>query len=258
MAMPFDDSFSRRAAEFDSYRRELVLHSRTVSGERREEWLQRLTTLVRALFPDAEAHVRKPGLATRLFSVEVSLPHQDKMHLLDLAAELDDNWRATLRDAVKGGASCVYRDRLDAVWEWVVDLGDCYVTGHIKLRNFNFERREDAGRPERTRSYDRPKNRDFGGPPKRKYGDDNRDRDRDRGRDWKRDDHQGDFRDGSRPPRPRRSTYDSPGDSSDGAPKSPKRGFSPKPERKSYKGSGGGYPKFGSTKKGPFRPKRKS
>ena len=160
--MAFDDSDSRRAAEFDSYRRELVLHAKTVSGERRELWFSRLQELVKAMFPDIEANVRKPGLATRLFSIEVSLPHQDKMHLLDLATELDDNWRATLRDEVKGGASCVYRDRLDAIWEWVIDLGDCYVTGHVKLRNFNFDRGGD--RPER--SFDK---KPFGD--RRPYGD---------------------------------------------------------------------------------------
>lgn len=136
--MPFDSSESRRAAEFDSYRRELVMHSRTVSGEARELWFERLKALVEALFPETEMNIRKPGLATRLYSIEVSVPNQDKYHLLDMATELDDNWRAQIKTEVKGGASCVYRDRLDAIWEFVADLGDSYVTGHVKLRNFSF------------------------------------------------------------------------------------------------------------------------
>lgn len=145
--MPFDSSESRRAAEFDSYRRELVMHSRTVGGEAREQWFERLKSLVEALFPETEMNIRKPGLATRLYSIEVSVPHQDKYHLLDMATELDDNWRAQIKDEVKGGASCVYRDRLDAIWEFVADLGDSYVTGHVKLRNFSFH--QDAERPQR-------------------------------------------------------------------------------------------------------------
>lgn len=154
--MAFDSSDSRRAAEFDSFRRELVMHSRTVSGEAREAWFARLKELVEALFPDSEVNFRKPGLATRLFSVEVSVPGQDKFHLMDMCSELDINWRASIKEDVKGGASCVYRDRLDAIWEWVADLGNCYVTGHVKLRNFNFDHKPNV--PERK----------FGGPDQRR------------------------------------------------------------------------------------------
>gem|GEM_PF-4810568 len=159
--MAFDSSDSRRAAEFDTFRRELVMHSKTVSGEAREAWFEKLKALVEALFPGAETNFRKPGLATRLYSAEVSLPGQDKFHLVDLCTELDDNWRALIKDEVKGGASCVYRDRLDAIWEWVVDLGNCYVSGHVKLRNFAFDpdgtnpNREYRPRPERPGGFER-------------------------------------------------------------------------------------------------------
>lgn len=251
----FDSSDSRRAAEFDSYRRELVLNSRTVSGEAREAWFKKLQELVTAMFPDAECNPRKPGLATRLFSVEVSLPQQDKMHLLDLATELDDNWRAAIKSHVKGGASCVYRDRLDAIWEWVVDLGDYYVTGHVKLRNFRFEGSSDnPGRP----SYDRPQRpyqerRPYGDRPDRDrqpYGD-RPDRERRPYNDRPNQDRRpyGGGGGGDRKPTFDRPRY--PSDESRGS----------QPPRKPY-GHGPstpnkGYPKFGGAKKGPGRPKRK-
>lgn len=250
----FDSSDSRRAAEFDSYRRELVLHSRTVSGESREAWFNKLQELVSALFPDSEVHARKPGLATRLFSLEVALPNKDKMHLLDLATELDDNWRSMIKPHVKGGASCVYRDRLDAIWEWVVDLGDAYVTGHVKLRNFSFENPtrhradQSAERPWRRHQEsdrDRFNDRPSGDRPyqKRPYGSGSYDRpkpDRYRGGDRDRD------RD--------RPTYDRSQGPSDGSRESWK-------PRKPF-GSGSaaprkGYPKFGPAKKGPGRPKHR-
>ncbi|MBL8066002.1 MAG: hypothetical protein JNM34_09100 [Chthonomonadaceae bacterium] len=197
--MPFDPSDTRRTAEFDAFRREMVLHSVTVSGPAREQWFEKLKTLVEGMFPGAQTHFRKPGLATRMFSVEVELPEQDKYHLLDLCQELDDNWRAMVKSEVKAGASCVYRDRLDGIWEWAADLGPCYVTGHVKLRNFKFERPTDRPRPMRDNRGDRPDrpNRDsrpgsrggygkpsssgpyrpsgkFGGPPRRKGPDDRR------------------------------------------------------------------------------------
>lgn len=175
--MPFDSSDSRRAAAFDTFRRELVLHSRTVSGEAREAWFTRLKELVAALFPDAEVKERKPGLATRLYSIEVAMPGRDKQHLLDLAQELDDNWQAQVKEEVRAGASCVYLDRLDAVWEWAVDTGNAYVTGHVKLRNYPFD--QPAGdRPERApREFHAGRGRpSYGdrdrhsGPPKRNFG----------------------------------------------------------------------------------------
>ena len=43
--MAFDSSDSRRAAEFDTFRRELVMHSKTVSGEAREAWFEKLKAL---------------------------------------------------------------------------------------------------------------------------------------------------------------------------------------------------------------------
>lgn len=171
--VPFDSSDSRRAAEFDSFRRELVLRSRTVAGDRREAWFERLKELVSALFPDATVNFRKPGLATRLFSAEVELPGRDKMHLLDLAQELDDNWKATYKEEVKGGASCVYLDRLDGIWEWVLDLGDCYVSGHVKLRNFSFTRErtfdKSRGPSHAPQGSERPFRRP--GPDRKPFGD---------------------------------------------------------------------------------------
>lgn len=284
--MMFDSSDSRRAAEFDSYRRELVLHSRTVSGEAREAWFEKLKELVTALFPDAECNARKPGLATRLYSLEVSLPHRDKMHLLDLATELDDNWRAMIKSEVKGGASCVYRDRMDAIWEWVVDLGDCFVTGHVKLRNFNFDHisnpreRSDGDRPERRPYNDRP---NYGGGERKPYQDRKPYGDRPGGdRPYQDRKPYGDRPGGDRPYQDRKpygdrpsgdrpyqkpfgdrkpysgggggggSTYGRPQGPSGGPPGSPRPPFGRGPS-----GPNKGYPKFGGSKKGPGRPKRK-
>ncbi len=228
-AMPFDSSDSRRAAEFDSFRRELVLNSKTVAGERREEWFQRLKELVGAMFPENESHARKPGLATRMFSIEVSLPRSDKMHLLDLAQELDDNWQAMCKGEVKAGASCVYLDRLDAVWEWALNLGPDYVTGHVKLRSFGFDKPGDGERRGRSEGQ---------GKPDRPYRD-------------KPD----------RPRRPRpsedRPTYGKSRGPSDGPPPSSRPYRSPKPGDRPYGGGGKGRRPSGPTKKGPYRPKRK-
>ena len=193
--MRFGSPESRRAEEFDAFRRELVMRSKTVSGEQRDVWFERLKELIEAMFPESGAHFRKPGLATRMFSAEVPLPGSDKMHLLDLAQELDDNWKSMHRDEVKGGASCVYVDRMDGIWEWALDLGGTFVTGHVKLRNFVFdkdgpksdrpgyERKRhapgDGDAPPRRRSFEQgeggfDRNRRFGGgnegyAPKRNY-----------------------------------------------------------------------------------------
>ena len=268
--MAFDSSDSRRAAEFDSFRRELVMHSKTVSGEAREAWFERLKALVEALFPGAETNFRKPGLATRLYSAEVSLPGQDKFHLVDLCTELDDNWRAAIKDEVKGGASCVYRDRLDAIWEWCVDLGNCYVTGHVKLRNFAFDpdgknpNREYRPRPERPPGYDRPSYGDrrpggdrpsYGdrrpGGDRPPYGDRNRPSNGDRPPYGDRKPY------GDRPQGGDRPTYGNRPDSSPG-PQGSDRPFR-KPWTPGNNSSFGnkGRPKFGKGGPGPGRPKYK-
>ncbi|MCW5937653.1 MAG: hypothetical protein KIT11_10150 [Fimbriimonadaceae bacterium] len=171
------DSPSPRSAEFDEFRRELLLGSKPVAGEEREAWFERLKALCEALFPDSQRLERKPGLASRLFSIEVSLPDKDKFLLLDLANELDDNWRAETKPLVKAGSSCTYLDRLDAIWEWVVDLGDRFVTGHVKLRNYGLEPRSHErpktgyrpaapGRPSGGGGFNRGPRRDFGPPNK--------------------------------------------------------------------------------------------
>jgi len=150
--MRFGSPESRRAEEFDAFRRDLVMRSKTVSGEQRELWFERLKELVEAMFPESGAHFRKPGLATRMFSAEVPLPGSDKMHLFDLAQELDDNWKSMHRDEVRAGASCVYVDRMDGIWEWALDLGSTFVTGHVKLRNFVFDK--DGSKPDKP-TYER-------------------------------------------------------------------------------------------------------
>lgn len=143
-----------------------------MSGEQRELWFERLKELIEAMFPESGAHFRKPGLATRMFSAEVPLPGSDKMHLFDLAQELDDNWKSMHKEEVKAGASCVYVDRMDGIWEWALDLGTTFVTGHVKLRNFVFDK--DGSRPERP-AYERKRRTSEGGdgpPPRRRTSED--------------------------------------------------------------------------------------
>lgn len=172
--MSQDPADARRSLAFDRARRLLILNAKTVSGAARKEWLERFTELLKAMFPDAEMNVAKPGLATRMYAADVAIGSRDKVHALDLARELDDNWRVFAQD-YGTIESCCYLDRLDGMWEWVVDLGDgTFVSGCARLKNSAFVTRED--RSERSEGgFERGRGGygDRGGRPphRRPYGD---------------------------------------------------------------------------------------
>ncbi|MCC6404031.1 MAG: hypothetical protein IT207_08480 [Fimbriimonadaceae bacterium] len=172
--MSQDPADSRRSLAFDRARRALVLGGKPVGGDPRKEWLDRFTELLKAMFPEGELKVAKPGLATRMYSADVAIGSRDKIVALDLARELDDNWRVFAQE-YGTIESCCYLDRLDGMWEWIVDLGDgTFVTGHARLKNSAFVTRED--RPERSDSgFQRGRPGGFGnrGRPdsRRPYGD---------------------------------------------------------------------------------------
>lgn len=149
--MAHDPADSRRSLQFDRARRELVLESVPAAQEVRKQWLERFAELLKAMFPDAEVAMHKPGLATRMFAADVPIGARDKIQALDLARELDDNWRAY----VKGQGtveSCCYLDRLDGIWEWAVALEGYFVTGQVRLKNAAFVASSE-GRPPFRKPY---------------------------------------------------------------------------------------------------------
>lgn len=185
--MAHDSAESRRAAEFDDYRRDLLRHAKPVSAGQREAWFERFQGCVEAQFIGKPIRFSKPGAPNRLFFAEVELAFENAYVLMEKLAELEDAWRVNVKDSVTGGASVHYMDRRDAVWEFALDLGEGFhVCAAVKLRSFPFEK----SKPRADEDSAGPA---FGGPPAhggnrgRKPVYDDRDRGRKDRKPWEQD-----------------------------------------------------------------------
>ncbi len=174
--MPFNSWESRKAEEYQDFLCETLKKSHPVGGELRKRWFETLCAKVTEWFPESEKHFRKPGLASCMFSIEVATPDRDKEELLERLIDFDAEWIALAKPQARGGASLAYPDRLDAVWEFVMDLEGGFVTGAVKLRNATFDMSSGSSRevrdsrppdrrgstPRRAPSSSRPSRPPFG------------------------------------------------------------------------------------------------
>ncbi|MCH7946097.1 MAG: hypothetical protein IIC73_08820, partial [Armatimonadetes bacterium] len=144
--MAIDSRKSHETERFDAYRVKLMRTSVPVSKEARKGWFERFQKLVEAAFPEPRKLFMKPGMATRMFASEIEVPHSHPRDLEAMAQHLDLLWEASTGDEVKEFITLTTPDRRDLVWEFAADLGECYVTGSVKLRNYTFDR-ESGGRP---------------------------------------------------------------------------------------------------------------
>lgn len=152
--MRYDPRKAREADDYDAFRRRLLSGGKQAAGAERQAWLDALSKAVHRRFPEARSRVTKPGLAARMFNIEVETPDRAAEELFELLQFLAAEWYAAAdrREILCRGV--VYQDRLDAVWEFAVDLGGRFVTGQVKLRNFTFDKSpEPSAEP---RQFDRP------------------------------------------------------------------------------------------------------
>ncbi len=139
--MPYDSPDSRHASEYDEFVKDLLARSKPISGLLREEWRLRFEDFIRDRFPDHEMRFTKPGVPQRLCFAEVALPDQDLDLLMDMAAVLDDTWKELAKPFISTGASVLYPDRRDAIYDFALEVIEGgFFTAGVKLRSFPFER----------------------------------------------------------------------------------------------------------------------
>ena len=149
--MAIDSRKSREAERFDAYRVNLMRRSVPVAKEARKAWFERFQKLVETAFPDPNKLFQKPGLVTRMFAAEIELPGSHARDLEAMAQHLDILWEASTGEGIKEFITLITPDRRDLVWEFAADLGDSYVTGSVKFRNYSFARETSARPQERGR-----------------------------------------------------------------------------------------------------------
>lgn len=135
--MSINSQRSKDAEAFDAFRRQLIRTKSPVQGEIRQLWLERLVEMADQLFPDMERQVRKPGLATRMFSIEIAFPWREQNDLLILASRIEEEWPKGILPGAESHTH-IFPDRRDLYWEFAVAIDDWYLTGAIKLRSAPF------------------------------------------------------------------------------------------------------------------------
>lgn len=166
----------RGSAAFDAFRRELIRKCVPVQKTARTEWEAKIKEFVEAALPEPRKLFQKPGLAARMFAVEIEVPQSHPRDLEVFAQQLDLIWEAKVAQGLAEWRTLTTPDRNDVIWEFAVDTGGSYVTGCVKLRNFPFERperrepregRSDEERPRRP--YQRRDDRPSDDRPRRPY-----------------------------------------------------------------------------------------
>ena len=135
--MSINSQRSKDAEAFDAFRRQLIRTKSPVQGEIRQLWLERLVEMADQLFPDMERQVRKPGLATRMFSIEIAFPWREQNDLLILASRIEEEWPKGILPGAESHTH-IFPDRRDLYWEFAIAIDDWYLTGAIKLRSAPF------------------------------------------------------------------------------------------------------------------------
>ncbi|MBS1709011.1 MAG: hypothetical protein JSS65_09855, partial [Armatimonadetes bacterium] len=131
------EKLARDSDSFDAFRRRLVARVPAVSGDERIEWLEKLTEVATAVLEGAQIKVLKPGAATRLFVVETAYHADGERRPWQLAEALEVAFRESLPVTVENEMSLVWKDGKSNVWEFALDLGDCYVTGAAIIREIS-------------------------------------------------------------------------------------------------------------------------
>jgi hypothetical protein len=153
---------SEGAIEFDNFRRELIEEGQPVSGDIRAAWVGKIQELADRICPNDEVRVRKPGLATRLFSAEIAVPYAEPNDLDNFVLQLNQIWEEICPPESEWKAYS-YPDRKDMYWELAVKTESGYITTSIKLRTATFfvEQKDGASGPER-KSFGGSRDRDRG------------------------------------------------------------------------------------------------
>lgn len=152
---------------FDAFRRALVERSRPVAREERQNWHDWVEALVMTAFPERRTRMSKPGMAFRLFAVEVEMPRIELEALEAESVRFSEYFQRKLPEGIKAASIHHFGERRDHMIEFVIELEDTFVTGSVKLRTYPFkETIEEGGVVEgddRAYGQDRPEREDRGG-----------------------------------------------------------------------------------------------